>query len=214
MTAKLRTVGFRGRPVSPNGKEAYAEGRQSQLLLTEGKAPQLDYYINDHYYNVGYYLANGIYPKWATLVQAIPNPANDVKKLFTLHQEAYRKDVERPFGILQAQWKIISEPAKGWSRDNLDSIMMSCIILHNTIMEDEQDGYIDGKSEDDQDDLNRSRMARAKMYDGPNMPFNSRIGNISLNEYMRRYKMIHSRATNKYLQQDLVAHIWAKRSME
>ena len=68
--------------------------------LTEVKAPQLEYYINDCQYNMGYYLVDDIYPKWATLVQAIPNPRNDAEKLFTLHQEAYQKDVERAFGIL------------------------------------------------------------------------------------------------------------------
>ncbi|KAM1197291.1 hypothetical protein FF1_008889 [Malus domestica] len=83
--------------------------------LTEGKTPQLDYYINSRQYNMGYYLADDIYPKWATLVQAIPNPRNDAEKLFTLHQEAYQKDVERAFGILQARWKIINELARGWS---------------------------------------------------------------------------------------------------
>ncbi|KAM1781408.1 hypothetical protein ACFX11_039993 [Malus domestica] len=182
--------------------------------LTEGKAPQLDYYINGREYNMGYYLADGIYPKWATLVQAIPNPRNDAEKLFTLHQEAYRKDVERAFGILQARWKIISESARGWSRENLNSIMMSCIILHNMIVEDERDGYIDGESDDDQEDPNRSRRALAKIYDGPNLPFNPRTGSISINECMMRYRMIRSRATNTYLQHDLVAHLWAKRSME
>ena len=55
---------------------------------------------------------------------------------------------------------------------------------------------------------------RAKIYDGPNLPFNPRTGSISIDEYMRRYRMIRSRATNKYLQQDLVAHLWAKRSLE
>ncbi|KAM1221098.1 hypothetical protein ACFX2J_008806 [Malus domestica] len=79
------------------------------------KTPQLDYYINSRQYNMGYYLADDIYPKWATLVQAIPNPRNDAEKLFTLHQEAYQKDVERAFGILQARWKIINELARGWS---------------------------------------------------------------------------------------------------
>ena len=133
---------------------------------------------------MGYYLADDIYPKWATLVQAIPNPRNDVEKLFTLHQEAYRKYVERAFGILQARWKIISEPARGWSRENLDSIMMSCIILHNMIVEDERDEYIDGESDDDQEDPNRSRRARTKIYDGPNLPFNPRTSSISINEYM------------------------------
>ena len=165
--------------------------------LTEGKSPQLDYYINSRQYNMRYYLADDIYPKWATLVQAIPNPRNDAEKLFTLHQEAYRKDVERAFGILQARWKIISEPARGWSRENLNSIMMSCIILHNMIVEDERDGYIDGESDDDQEDPNRSRRARAKIYDGPNLPFNPRTGSISINEYMRSYRMIRSYAINK-----------------
>ncbi|KAM1646798.1 hypothetical protein ACFXTN_007772 [Malus domestica] len=61
--------------------------------LTEVKSPQLDYYINGRQYNMGYYFADDISPKWATLVQAIPNPANDAKKWFTLQQEAYRNDV-------------------------------------------------------------------------------------------------------------------------
>ncbi|KAM2196655.1 hypothetical protein ACFX1Q_000155 [Malus domestica] len=87
---------------------------------------------------------------------------------------------------------------------------MFCIISHNMIVEDEPDGYIDGESDNNQDDPNRSRRARAKIYDGPNLPLNPRTGN----EYMRRYRMIRFRATNKYLQQDLVAHLWAKRSME
>ena len=98
---------------------------------------------------MGYYLVDGIYPKWATLVQEIANPADDTERWFTLHQEAYRKDVERAFGILQAWWKIMKELTRGWSRENLNSIMMSCIILHNIIVEDERDGYIDGESDDD-----------------------------------------------------------------
>ncbi|KAM2641329.1 hypothetical protein TB1_027609 [Malus domestica] len=131
-----------------------------------------------------------------------------------LMEEAYQKDVERDFGILQARWKIISEPTRGWSQENLDSIMMSCIILHNMVVEDECDGYIDGESDDDQEDPNRSRRARAKIYDGPNLPFNPRTSSIFINEYMKRYRMIRSRATNKYLQQDLVPHLWAQRSMK
>ena len=62
---------------------------------------------------MGYYLVDGIYPKWATLVQSIANPVDDAQMWFTLHQEAYRKDVEKAFGILQARWKIIKEPTKG-----------------------------------------------------------------------------------------------------
>ncbi|KAM1537982.1 hypothetical protein PS1_002867 [Malus domestica] len=82
------------------------------------------------------------------------------------------------------------------------------------IVEDKRDGYIDGESDDDQDDPNRSRRASAKIYDGPNLPLDPRTDNISLNEYMRHHRIIRSHAINKYLQQDLVAYLWAKRSME
>ncbi|XP_068340412.1 uncharacterized protein [Pyrus communis] len=46
---------------------------------------------------------NDIYPKWATLVQAIANHVDDAQRWFTLRQEAYRKDVKRAFDILQAR---------------------------------------------------------------------------------------------------------------
>ncbi|KAB2610652.1 hypothetical protein D8674_018684 [Pyrus ussuriensis x Pyrus communis] len=135
--------------------------------LIEVQAPQLDYYFNDRQYNMRYYLADVIYPKWATLVQAIPNPRNDAEKLFTLHQEAYQKDVERAF-----------------------------------------DRYTDGESDDDQEDPNRSRRARAKVYDGPNLPFNPRIDSISINEYMRIKPFVVHHLLNSEL---FVKHFLAKK---
>ena len=70
--------------------------------LTQGRAPVVNYSINGHDYTMGYYLANGIYPKWSTFVKKIPSPLGPKKKLFAKTQEAYRKDVERAFGVLQA----------------------------------------------------------------------------------------------------------------
>ncbi|XP_020271452.1 uncharacterized protein LOC109846616 [Asparagus officinalis] len=42
--------------------------------LAEGIAPHAHYVIQGKHYNMGYYLADGIYPKWSTLVQTIHDP--------------------------------------------------------------------------------------------------------------------------------------------
>ncbi|CAL8139199.1 unnamed protein product [Prunus armeniaca] len=49
------------------------------------------------------------------------------------------KDVEKCFGILQARWLIIRDATCMFDEEVLRSIMMTCIILHNMIVEDEYD---------------------------------------------------------------------------
>ena len=107
--------------------------------LAEGIAPPANYTINGKEYNMGYYLADGIYPKWATLVQTIHDRRGPKKKLFAMKQEACRKDVERAFGVLQSRFAIVAGPARLWSKEILHDIMTSCIIMHNMIIEDERD---------------------------------------------------------------------------
>ncbi|KAM2968064.1 hypothetical protein FF1_028248 [Malus domestica] len=84
---KAKDCGFPGMIRVSGSQNDITILRRSPLFnrLMEGKTHQLDYYINGRQYNMGYYLANGIYSKWATLIQAISNPKNDAEKLFTLH---------------------------------------------------------------------------------------------------------------------------------
>ncbi|CAL8162430.1 unnamed protein product [Prunus armeniaca] len=62
-----------------------------------------------------------------------------LSKPLPLKLEGYRKDVEKYFGILQAQWEIIRGAACMFDEEVLQSIMMTCIILHYMIVEDEYD---------------------------------------------------------------------------
>ena len=66
-----------------------------------------EYIVNGHEYKIGYFLSDGIYPKWATFVKTIPLPQGPKAKLFAQRQETVRKDVERAFGILQDRLAIV-----------------------------------------------------------------------------------------------------------
>ncbi|CAL8136879.1 unnamed protein product [Prunus armeniaca] len=77
--------------------------------------------------------------RWTTFVKTIPNPQSEKERRFASFQEGYRKDVERCFGILQARWAIIRGAARMLDEEVMQSIMMTCITLHNMIVEDKCD---------------------------------------------------------------------------
>ena len=93
--------------------------------LAPGIAPPANYVIKGKEYSMGYYLADGIYPKWSTIVQTIREPRGPKKQLFARKQEAHRKDVERAFGVLQSRFAIVAGPTRLWNKRILHDIMTS-----------------------------------------------------------------------------------------
>ncbi|GAB2276420.1 hypothetical protein Dimus_039187 [Dionaea muscipula] len=69
---------------SPNGADISRLLREGERRGFPGRAPPANYTINGHRYTMGYYLTDGIYPPWATLVQAIREPRTAKKKRFTM----------------------------------------------------------------------------------------------------------------------------------
>jgi len=109
--------------------------------LYKDRAPKCEYIVNGHQYNIGYFLSDGIYPKWATFVKTIPFYEGPKAKLFAKRQEVVRKDVKRAFGLLQALFAIARGPARLMKKEEIGVVMRACVILHNMIVEDERDNY-------------------------------------------------------------------------
>ncbi|XP_024004407.1 putative nuclease HARBI1 [Eutrema salsugineum] len=168
--------------------------------VLQGRAPKVSYWVNGRQYRLAYYLTDGIYPKWTAFVQSIPSPQGEKAKAFAKRQESIRKDVERAFGVLQARFTIIKNPALFWDKEKIRKIMRACIILHNMIVENERDGYtqFDTKTFEQGEGSGTSEVDRTY---STNMPTN--LNNLLEKRNEVRNKIIHER-----LKQDLVEHIW------
>jgi hypothetical protein len=150
-----------------------------------------------------YYLADGIYPSYPTFVKSIRLPQSEPDKLFAQYQEACRKDIERAFGVLQARFKIIREPARLWDIADLSIIMRSCIILHNMIVEDERDSYSQHWTDFEQSEESGSSAPQ---------PYSTEVLPAFAN-HVRARSELRDKKVHHELQADLVKHIWTKFGM-
>ncbi|XP_071714634.1 uncharacterized protein [Rutidosis leptorrhynchoides] len=103
---------------------------QSDLFkeLLEDRSPPCNYTVNGLSFTRGYYLADGIYPNWSTLVKSFKSTIEPKLSKFKRYQEASRKDIERAFGVLQGRWAIIKHPARQFYIEKIQSIMYTCVI--------------------------------------------------------------------------------------
>ncbi|XP_021811714.1 protein ALP1-like [Prunus avium] len=179
--------------------------------VLRGEAPNITYQINNTVYQNGYYLADGIYPRWTTFVKSILHPRSQKQNFFATYQEGYRKDVERCFGILQARWAIIRVAARMFDEEVLRSIMMTCIILHNMIVEDEYD-----YSSEDVYEPDPMNTALTRIYEKP-IGLNGepvqheplvRDGGV-MTRMIDRYTEMQSSYIHERRQVDLIEHLWA-----
>ncbi|CAL8093828.1 unnamed protein product [Prunus armeniaca] len=184
--------------------------------VLRGQGTNITYQVNNTVYQTRYYLADGIYPRWTTFVKSIPNPRSHKQKLFDTYQEGYRKDVERCFGIFQARWLIIQGAACMFDEEILISIMMTCIILHNMIVEDEYD--YDALEVYEPDPMN---TALTRIYERPMGPSGEPFEPEPLVKDGRfmtlmidRYTEMQSSYIHERRQLDLMEHLWAVKSNE
>ena len=178
--------------------------------ILAGRAPKVSYTVNGRERDMGYYLTDGIYPKWAAFVKSIKSPIIRKHKLFAQYQESVRKDVERAFGVLQARFAFIKHPCFLWDRHAMGTIMNACIILHNMIVEDERDTYLNYT---DPKEFMKDRTTQVNQeeheedYVDPIFNFSTeRVA--SLARYMTTREQLRNRQGHNELMNDLIEHIW------
>nr|XP_034594733.1 uncharacterized protein LOC117856488 [Setaria viridis] len=157
-----------------------------------GHSTPVSFAVNGRTYNMGYYLADGIYPEWAAFVKTIHYPMEQKTQHFATAQESARKDIERAFGVLQTRFAVIRGPAYGWDRNQINDIMVTCIILHNMIVEDEQDNARDT------DFLNIGELA-VRYRNNPDRE-----------AFVAAHHRLHDQNTHFQLQYDLIEHQWMR----
>ncbi|TVU47526.1 hypothetical protein EJB05_07130 [Eragrostis curvula] len=158
-----------------------------------GKAPPIQFTVNGRTYDMGYYLADGIYPEWPAFVKSVHHPMERKTEHFAAMQEGARKDIERAFGVLQTRWAVIRGPAYGWERERLSDIMTACIIMHNMIVEDEKD------------------EATNTNFDNIGTLANPSLGSDAERKaFVAAHHKLRDRAVHLQLQRDLIEHNWMR----
>ncbi|XP_020275102.1 uncharacterized protein LOC109849653 [Asparagus officinalis] len=176
--------------------------------IESGEAPRVNFTVNGRQYNLAYYLADGIYPKWPVFVQSIQMPQGNKQQFFAKQQESCRKDVERAFGVLQARFAIVRQPARMWDLDVLGKIMRACIILHNMIVEDERDTY--SRNWENLDFEQSSGSSASFNVQTEVLPeFQVHVQGRSDSNIPTRAEL-RDRVQHIQLKKDLVEHIWQK----
>jgi hypothetical protein len=110
-------------------------------------------------------------------------------------QEEACKDVERAFGVLQAQFAIVSFPSRGWHHSNLQRIMRCCVILHNMIIENKQEMNTD---------YFYNGLSTSATVTGPDTSQSA-----SFSQFVSNFQRINNSSMHIQLHNGLVSHLWA-----
>ncbi|CAH9080261.1 unnamed protein product [Cuscuta europaea] len=115
-----------------------------------------------------------------------------------MRQEAYRKDVERAFEVLQSRFAIIAGPSHFWEKKVLHDIMSACIIMHNMIIENERDMHapIEDVRDTPVPDIEVTFDEAAQF-----------------TQFLSRHNQIHDKDAHIELHNALIVHLWKQFSI-
>ena len=81
------------------------------------------------------YLVDGIYPPLTRFLSSESDPHTKLAFSFAQDQEAFRKDVERGFGVLKLKFLSLLHPINLHHKDDIYYLVLACILMHNMMVE-------------------------------------------------------------------------------
>lgn len=106
-------------------------------MMQDGTHSEMDFSfeIDGVVFSLLYYLVDGIYPPLARFLSTISDPKTKIASHFAKNQEAFRKDVERAFGVLKIKFLCLKHPIRMHHRDDIFYVCLACIAMHNMMVE-------------------------------------------------------------------------------
>lgn len=88
-------------------------------------------------------------------------------------QQAFRKAIERFFGVFFRKYCMLSNPCSLWYTDDMANIMEACVIIHNMTMLERKEQYTGTRQVRVETDAAESEGARATTYHALELPIDN-----------------------------------------
>ena len=123
-------------------QECLLNGSFESKELSSGVVP---FTIAGEQFNEMFVPVDGMYMNFSRFMKWIKIPLTRSKTMFTMWQEATRKDIERAFGTLKIMWKFVSRPIEICNLNDIASRMLTALILHNIVVSDHIMGDVNSR---------------------------------------------------------------------
>ncbi len=162
------------------------------VKIANGTFPKYSYQMSHGEEDNIYYAADNIYPEFPVFMQSCGDSVDPKIHFYSKRLEAVRKDVERAFGILQARFAFLKVPCLLWHIDDISNAVHCCMILHNMIIEDE---------ENDDNDITTEFYL-------PPITQHSRPSATIFEEFLENTKLFQSHHKFKMFRMHLINHLF------
>jgi hypothetical protein len=105
--------------------------------MIDGRHEELDfeYMVDGEVFVKLLYLVDGIYPPLTRFLSSESDPHTKLAYSYARDQEAFRKDVERGFGVLKLKFLSLLHPINLHHKDDIYYLVLACILMHNMMVE-------------------------------------------------------------------------------